>query len=440
MILRRKIYDYLLDWKANKDRKCLLIKGARQVGKSFIVEQFGKENYDSFIEINFIFHPELINAFSGSLAVDDITRALSLSLPEARFIPGRTLIFLDEIQQCPLARTALKSFAIDSRYDVIASGSLLGLHYGQDAEMKEPIPSIPVGYEHQVQMHSLDFEEFLWAKGISEDNISYLHGMLRKEEKIPEPINDHMMDLFRQYIVVGGMPNAVDSYITSNSFAAAHEAQEKILASYDDDISRHAKGTERLKIRKCWASIPQQLAKENRKFQYSKVEPKSTAKKYMGSIHWLEDAAVVNACINATRPEFPISAYSDETDFKLYANDIGLLIAMYGFDMKAAIINKTLTGPAKGGIYENAIADLLVKRGHRLYFFHETGNEQEIEFLITEGSSVIPIEVKSRNGATLSLNRFIERFSPKTAYKLVDGNIGRDGAKLTLPHYLAMFL
>ena len=160
----------------------------------------------------------------------------------------------------------------------------------------------------------------------------------------------------------------------------------------------------------------------------------------MESIHWLEDAAVVNACINATRPEFPISAYSDETDFKLYANDIGLLIAMYGFDMKAAIMNKTLTGPAKGGIYENAIADLLVKGGHRLYFFHETGNEQEIEFLITEGSSVIPIEVKSRNGATLSLNRFIERFSPKTAYKLVDGNIGRDGAKLTLPHYLAMFL
>ena len=439
-MLKRKAYEYLRNWKETKRKECLLIKGARQVGKTYLVEHFAQQNYGHFVEVDFLKNPQATGAFEGSLEVDDILARLSLYYPEATFEAGDTLLFLDEIQECPKARTALKPLAIDGRYDVMASGSLLGLHYGQDPGLKEEIPSVPVGYERQLVMHSLDFEEFLWAFGIGQDTIDYLKGFFDNRLQVPESVNEKMHEYLRQYAVVGGMPEAVSVFLERRSYAAVQEVQEKILSSIEDDIARHSRGSEKVKIRKCWNSIPAQLAKENRKFQYSKVEAKGTSRKFGDSIQWLSDASLVNLCINVATPSFPLRAYEKEGYFKTYVNDTGLLVAMYGYEMKRAILEKTLKGPAKGGIYENLVADLLVKSGYALHYYKPDENDQEIEFLLDTSPQPLPVEVKARNGATRSLDEFMKVFHPAIAYKLVDGNVGYTEPKLTLPHYMAMFL
>ncbi len=439
-MLKRKLYNELINWKATKENECLLVKGARQVGKTYIIEEFGRKNYTSFIELNFIFHPELIPVFDGSLEVDAILLRLSVHFRNIRFIPGETLLFLDEIQRCPNARAALKAFAIDGRYDVVASGSLLGLHYGQDPSLKEEITSVPVGYERHLIMHSLDFEEFLWALGVNDEAVSALRDCYSEQKKVPEDLNSLFMDYFRQYMVVGGMPAVVSKFIETNNYADVHSEQMKILDSYADDINKHASGPDKVKIKKCFDSIPRQLAKENRKFQYSSVESRGNRRKFGGSIDWLADAAVVNVCNNLSHPAFPLNAYEMDDYFKIYVHDTGLLVAMYGFEMKKALLEQTLTGPAKGGIFENLIADMLVKRGYRLHYFKAEENNHEIEFIISKDTTIIPIEVKSKRGATVSLNGFIEKYHTKTAFKFIDGNLGVDGPKTTLPHYMAMFL
>ena len=440
MILKRKLYKELIEWKDNKDKECLLVKGARQVGKTFLIETFGKENYTSFVELNFIFHPELIPVFNGSLEVDDILLRLSAHFRNVAFIPGKTLIFLDEIQRCPNARTALKSFAIDNRFDVIASGSLLGLHYGQDPSLEEDITSVPVGYEKQMVMHSMDFEEFLWAAGMDIEIIEKMRGYFLNRNKIPEDLNGLFMDYFRKYMVVGGMPAVVAKFVETKNYALVHDEQKKILDSYADDINKHASTPEKVKIKKCFDSIPRQLAKENKKFQYSTVESRGNSRKFGSSIDWLNDAAIVHVCSNLSLPSFPLDAYAMDEYFKAYVHDTGLLVAMYGFEMKRPILDQTLTGPAKGGIFENVIADMLVKRGYVLHYFKEGESNYEIEFVISKDASVIPIEVKAKRGATVSLNSFIERFEPKVAYKFIDGNLGVDDCKISLPHYMVMFL
>lgn len=438
-MLKRKIYNELINWKETKEKECLLVKGARQVGKTYLIEEFGKRNYTSFIELNFIFHPELIPVFDGSLEVDDVLLRLSAHLKNVRFIPGKTLIFLDEIQRCPNARAALKAFAIDDRYDVVASGSLLGLHYGQDPSLEEEIPSVPVGYEKHLVMHSMDFEEFLWALGVT-DTVAVLKDCYLQRKKVPEDLNNLFMEYFRQYMVVGGMPAAVAKFMETKNYAAVHSEQMKILDSYADDINKHASSPDKIKIKKCFDSIPRQLAKENRKFQYSSVEPRGNMRKFGGSIDWLADAAVVNVCNNVSNPVFPLNAYEMEDYFKVYVHDTGLLVAMYGFEMKRALLDQTLTGPAKGGIFENLIADMLVKRGYHLHYFKAEENNHEIEFVISKDAKVIPVEVKSKRGATVSLNGFIDKYHPETAIKFIDGNLGVDGSKVTMPHYMAMFL
>ena len=439
-MLKRKIYDELLAWKKAKRKECLLVKGSRQCGKTYIIEQFGKENYSNFFSLNFILSPQLKTIFSGSLLADDLVMKISMFFPGAKFIAGDTLIFLDEIQACPNARTALKSFALDGRFDVIASGSLLGLHYGQDPELEEEIPSVPVGYERQIFMYPLDFEEFLWAKGYIGEQIAMLKSYFEREEKVPSDVNEQMLGLFRQYIVVGGMPAVVSAFIETSNMSEVQAEQEKILASYADDIARHARGSEKQKVHKCWNSIPRQLAKENRKFQYSKVEHGGSGRKFTGSIQWLEDASVVNICSNVSVPKFPLSIYADDDYFKIYMNDTGLLSAMAGFDVKAGIMNKTLEGDLKGGIYENAVAQILKAKGYELYYYRPAENNDEIEFLISKDGNVYPVGVKARRGGTVSMNRYISKFHPVTAYKLIDGNVGREGEKLTIPHYFAAFL
>ena len=388
-MLKRKIYQTLLDWKNTKHNECLLIKGARQVGKSFIIREFGRKNYQSFIELNFYQHPEYISIFDGDLTPDEIYKRISLQVLGVNFVEGETLIFLDEIQHCPNARTAIKFLAQDNRYDVISSGSLLGLHYKE-------IVSIPVGYERQIDMHSLDFEEFLWAYGYDDVAIKNLKEYFFTKEKIPHAIHDKFQQIIREYLVVGGMPDVVNVFFETQNFQAVHQKQIDILREYEEDIKKYAKTTDRQKIKDCYYSIPRQLAKEYTKFQYSTVSPRSTAKKYENALEWLDDAGMIRCVYNVSTPQLPLRAYEKQNEFKVYATDIGLTTALFGFETQAALVQDILKGPAKGGIYENLIFDMLIKRGADLHYIKKENSTQEIEFLMEENCSIIPIEVKSK--------------------------------------------
>ncbi len=431
-MLERKIYNQLLEWKNTKNNECLLVKGARQIGKTYIIEKFGKLNYSSYIYVNFIENPSLMSIFEGSLSAEEIYKKLSVFLLGIKFVENDTLIFLDEIQVCKNARSALKFLAIDNRYDVIASGSLLGINYTEEL-------SIPVGYEKQIIMHSLDFEEFLWAKGINKTAIEYLKEFFEKKIKVDTSINNQFLSYFREYMIVGGMPDVVNKFLETQNYNIVHSTQEKILSSYLDDIAKYASIGDKPKTRNCYLSIPKQLAKENKKFQYSLVEAGGRSRKYKNCLEWLRDANLINYCNNVSTPLFPLKAYEQTDNFKIYLNDIGLLIAMYGFEIKEPILNNTLTGYAKGGIYENAIADILIKKNISLSYYKAERSEQEIEFLLQGNNCVIPIEVKSGNNASISLNNFINEVNPPYAYKFISGNVGVVDKKITLPLYMAMF-
>lgn len=438
-MLKRKAYQKLLEWKNAHHHNCLMVQGARQVGKTYLVREFGKKEYKSFVEINFIKNPELKLIFNDNLDPETIYKKMTAMINGVNLIKGNTLIFLDEIQACGNARTALKFLAEDGRFDVITSGSLLGLTYGEDDDENTEVPlSVPTGYETFLMMYSLDFEEFLWADGY-ENSIPYLKEFFDKKEKVPFVLNDKFETLFREYMVVGGMPEVVSDYVENHDFTRVSAIQEKILENYRFDIAKHAKGAEKIKVRKCYDAIPKQLAKELTKFQYSTVEKGQTSKKYGGSVQWLKDSNLVNPCYNIHEPYLPLIADAYDEQFKLYINDTGLLCAMYGFEVKKAILENTIKGNAKGGIYENIIAEMLVKKGHKLYYY-KPDDSNELEFLIEKNASVIPVEVKAGNIATKSLNRFIESYKPLIAYKLIDGNVGVDGVKLTLPHYMVMFI
>lgn len=443
-MLKRKAYQELLNWKNEKREKglkeALLIKGARQVGKTYLVEQeFGK-TYESFIRINFIETPELKAAFKNHRNPSDIYSSLSIYMPEMKLIPGSTLFFFDEIQTCGDARTAIKFLALDLRFDFIASGSLLGLEYGEDADENVEIPdSIPVGYERPFTMYSLDFEEFLWAKGYSDEHIKQLKHYFDNKEVIPAAINDKFEQLFREYMVVGGMPEVVAAYIVQNDYNEAIRVQDKIIYDYKQDIAKHAKGEQKIKIRACYESVPKQLARELGRFQYSFVEKGKTSRKYGGSIKWLKDSSIVNACYNVSEPFIPLMVNEKEDQFKLYINDTGLLTEMYGRETKIAILNDTIKGHAKGAVYENIVSELLIKKGYSLHYYRPD-DDHELEFLIEKDGAVIPIEVKAGNTSSTSLNKYIETFKPPIAYKLIKGNVGMFESKYTIPHYLLMFI
>jgi len=289
-------------------------------------------------------------------------------------------------------------------------------------------------------MYSLDFEEFLWAKGYNDDAIAYLKDFYISNKEVSKELNDKYLELFREFMIVGGMPEVVQTFIDTNNFQEASKIQGKILADYQDDISKHAKGQEKIKVRQCYDSIPKQLAKEYKKFQYSVVEKGKTSKKYGGSIKWLCDSSLVNKCSNVNEAYIPLLAYEMDDQFKLYLNDTGLLLYLYGPETKLAILNNTLKGNAKGGIYENIISESLLKRGYKLYYYKTQNSSMEIEFVIEKNGEVIPIEVKAGNDSTPSLNSFINKYHPKVSYKFVNGNVGFLDGKKTLPHYMVMFI
>ncbi|MGM9941300.1 MAG: ATP-binding protein [Bulleidia sp.] len=432
-MLKRRIYSELLRWKNKENRKSLLVKGPRQVGKTYIIRAFGTNEYANYIEINFLEHPEFKAIFDGPLSADTIYANMSLYDPEWHFQRGNTLVFLDEIQECPNARAALKFLTIDGRFDVIASGSLLGISF-------KDVPSIPVGYETQMYMYPLDFEEYLWAKGYTDKHFDLLRNAFNTREKINPAVNDTFLHLVREYIAVGGMPEVVNTFLASNNYRDVYEMQNMILNSYYDDISKYAEPFEKPKIKKCYLSLPAQLAKENRKFQYSTVEKGSSARKFGNSIEWLKNAGLIYACTNVATPSFPLIAYENSDYFKAYMSDVGLLTALYGFDLKQSIITNTLSGPMKGGLYENFVAIQLISKDNRLHYFKAQNGDVEIEFLLEREGNIIPVEVKAGNSSSKSLNIVLKRDDIPFGYKLISGNTGIADKKISLPLYMSMFL
>lgn len=433
-MLRRKIYDKLLAWKNNKGKKdAILLRGVRQCGKTYIVREFGKREYKNFIEINFIERPDMQAVFSGNLDVDNMVQQIKLSMPGCQFIPGETLLFLDEIQDAPNARTSLKFWTQDGRFDCIASGSLLGIDYKNEV-------SIPVGYEQQLIMRTLDFEEFIWALGAEVNLKEMLAPYVDGAKRVPEAMHNSLNKYLQEYMVVGGLPEVVDTYIATKDFYQVHLLQEKILRDYQDDIAKYALNQDKIKAKQCFLSIPRQLSKENHKFQYSVVEKKATARKFTNSLDWLHNAGLIDFAYNVNSPWFPLKAYVKEDQFRVYLCDIGLLVAMYGYQLKIALLSDALEGPAKGGIYESLVADILAKRGEELYYYKKEDSTLEIEFILERDCKLVPVEVKARKGSTRSLNELLKMDNIERGYKLTAQNTGVVEKKITLPLYMAAII
>lgn len=415
----------------------MLVNGARQIGKTYIIEKFGRENYESFIELNFALQPELCSVFEGNLDVRAICERLTAIKRDVKLIPGATLIFFDEIQDCPNARTVFKPFALDGRYDVIASGSLLGIKYKKDKIKKTP-RSIPVGFERQVTMYSLSFEEYLEARGFGPESLQILKRSFADREVVPEPINEHYHRLLREYAVVGGMPAVVSAFMDRGHYGEVQDLQEALVKEYIADIHKYADKTDIPKVENCFRAIPRILAKENRKFKYAEVEDRGTARKYLSSVEWLKDAHIATfaECVNVAQTG--LSGYVKEEWFKLYLSDVGLLCSTYGMGVKREILADTLKGCVKGGIYENLIAGILERNGFPVRYYRNDATE--VEFIVETSDGVVPIEVKASNGSTVSLDRLLGSSDISCGIKLTGGNVGVAGKKLTLPHYMAMFL
>ena len=431
-MLERKIMFKLLAWKEKKNKMALVIKGARQVGKTFIIDKFARENYKNYIYINFIETPKYKEIFDGNLDIETLIKQITLTIPKANLVPNETIIFFDEIQECPNARTALKFFAIDKRFDVIASGSLLGINYKE-------VVSFPVGYTETLEMFSLDFEEFLWANGVSREGVSYLKEYFDKKETVPLATHEKMMELFKEYIVVGGMPRVVSEFVETHNFNIVLEIQKEIIRNYLEDIAKYAEGTEKAKARECFLSIPKQLAKDRKKFQYSLVHEGGTARKYERSLMWLYDAGLVNYCYNLALPELPLEGNSVNSQFKIYMNDTGLLISMLEEGSGKDIIDGNL-GIYKGAIYENIIAEIFTKLGKKLYYF-SFKDQLEIDFFIRYNNVATAVEVKAAdNTKSKSLNSVIEKWKVEKGIRLSAKNIGEADKIECYPLYMAMFL
>lgn len=443
-MLKRKIERYLANWKRTPNKKPLVIKGIRQCGKTYIVQKFANDNYENVVYINFILEPDKKLAFAGSLDVDTITLNLSALLPGSRFVADKTCIILDEIQDCRDARTALKAFQIDGRFDVIATGSLLGVRgYGDKKSGKEVMgqDSIPVGYETVVEMYPLDFEEFLWANGISEEVIDKVKSCFDNETPVPEGLHKAMMELLYRYVVVGGLPAVVNCFLETKNIELIYQMQSNLVAEYEEDMVKYANDADKPHIRECFESIPKQLAKENKKFQYSVVRKGGRAAEYMGSIQWLEDAGIVRRCYNTRITELPLEGNAVKDCFKVYATDIGILMAMLDYGTQADILKGNLLA-YKGTIFENLIADFLCKSGQNLYYFHKDSG-LELDFLVRFKGECVVLEVKAKSGKAKSLRTILKNkqvYHVNHGIKLGQYNVGRENDILTMPLYMGFLI
>lgn len=437
---KRKIEKYFQLWKNSKNRKPLVVKGVRQCGKTSSVLKFANQHYKSVIYIDFHQQPQLAAIFNGSLDIDYLTVAISAAIPTAVFEPHNTCLVFDEIQDCPKARSSLKFFKLDGRYDVICTGSLLGVN-GYRNEQHQSDASIPVGFEDIIDMYPMDFEEWTWANGIKKPVFDLLADCLANAQPIPEAIHNRMRELFLQYVIVGGMPEAIKTFLATHDINQTIKVQRQITDEYKADMVKYALPEDKPHIRECFDSIPRQLGRDNKKFTYSVVRKGGRSKEYKGSLQWIEDAGIVRRCYNLHSPELPFSGNAIQSNFKIYMADTGLFISMLDEGTQFDVLNGDLFG-YKGAIFENALADVFGKMGRKLYFFQKT-DSLAIDFFIRYKGKSTPIECKAKNGNAKSLKTLLkhpEKYHIESGIKIGDFNISTNGNTLNLPHYIAFML
>ena len=435
-LLKRKIDSFLLKWKDNPQKKPLIIKGARQIGKTRSIEWFAYNNYSNVIQINFVEQPKYKGIFENGFEINEIIKNISLLNPDFIFTPHDTIFFFDELQACPNCATALKFFKLDGRYDVICSGSLMGINY-------QEIESNSVGYKEDYEMHSMDFEEFLWAKGYSVDFIEELYEHMVKLEPFTQLQMDVLFDLFRDYATLGGMPEVVNTYINNKNFSGTLSIQRQLLIYYREDITKYVEGLDKAKVKAIYNHISTFLAKENKRFQITKISRNARNRDYIGCVEWLADAGVINVCYCMNYPELPLKGNYDPKLYKIYFKDTGLLIASLDEESQEDLRANRNLGTYKGAIYENIVGDMLAKQGYNLFYYNSDKPSLEMDFFLRDANSLIPVEVKAADGATASLNNLLKedkyqdiKYGIKLCYK----NIGFNGKFYTFPYFLTFLL
>ena len=434
--LRRKIDDFLIEWKQSKDKLPLIIKGARQIGKTDSIENFAKNNYKYFVEINFALRPEYKTIFDNGFDVDVIISNISMINPNFIFKPKETLIFFDELQDCINCATSLKAFNIDNRFDVICSGSMMGINYNE-------IESNSVGNKQDYTMYSMDFEEFLWAKGYKETQIEELYICMKECRPLTNTQFDVMMKNFKDYMVLGGMPAIVSKYIKNKNFSGILSMQEQILKDYEEDIAKYANGFDKARILNAYRKVAVFLGNENKKFQISKLGEGARNREYRGITDWLSDAGIINVSYCMEECSLPLKGNYNPGNYRLYFSDTGLLIASLDDEAQDDLRKNQNFNTYKGAIYENIVSDMLVKEGYNLYFYKNTKGTIEMDFFIRDKDSLIPVEVKANDNSTLSLKKLIESNNYKDikyGIKLCNKNIGFNGEFYTFPYFMTFLL
>jgi hypothetical protein len=434
--LKRKIDTFLSIWKGTTDRKPLIVKGPRQIGKTESIRKFGTENYEQVVEINFVEEPKYKMITADGYKAADIIKNISRIDPSKKFVDGKTLIFFDELQEFPDISTTLKFFYLDGRFDVICSGSMLGINYNR-------IESNSVGYKTDYAMYSLDFEEFLWANGYDDVFVNDLLTHMNNLTPFNELELSVCSNLFLDFCILGGMPAVIREYITRGTFEDSLSIQRQLLADYEEDVRKYAVGMDQTRILNVFRQIPLQLAKDNKKFQISKVASGARFKDYRGCIEWLADAGIVNICYCMNYPELPLKGNFDETKYKIYFADSGLLVAMFDEEAQDDLrANKNL-GVYKGALYENVVGEALAKNGYGLYYYKKEDSTLEEDFFVRTTDVLIPLEVKATNGKAKSLRTLInsEKYEDiKYGIKFIGGNIGYTDNIYTFPYFCAFLL
>lgn len=436
MRLKRKIDEYLIEWKNSKNKMPLIVKGARQIGKTDAISNFGKNNYKSFIEINFVLQPEYKDIFDKGFEVDRVIKDITLKNNNCKFIPNETLIFFDEIQEYPSCATSLKAFREDGRFDVICSGSLMGINY-------EKIESNSVGNKIDYTMYSLDFEEFLWAKGINSEQIEDLYQCMKNVEPLSKIQYNVIMENFQEYMIVGGMPLIVKTFVENKTYNGILDMQRQIILDYEEDITKYAGGLDKTKILNAYRKIPVFLGNENKKFQITKITQGARNREYVGVVEWLSNAGIVNICYCMEQVALPLKGNYNPDNYRLYFGDPGLLIASLDEESQYDLRSNKNFNIYKGAIYENVVADMLVKEGYDLYFYRDETGRLEMDFFLRDIESLIPLEVKASDNSTISLNNLIngEKYKDiKYGIKLCNKNIGFNDKFYTFPYCLAFLL
>ena len=434
--LRRKVDKILENWKKTDNRYPLIIKGARQIGKTEAIEHFAKNHYKSIIEINFVLQKQYKTIFDDGFDVDTIIRNISLINPEFQFIENETLFFFDEIQDCINCATSLKSFQIDGRYDVICSGSLMGINY-------QEIESNSVGYKQDYEMYSLDFEEYLWAKGYKDEQIESFYKKMLNIQPLSTLEYNILLDNFREYMVLGGMPKVVFTFVTQKNYSGTLQLQKQLLLDYEEDITKYAGGLDKGRILDIYRKFPIFLGSDNKKFKISKIKKNARNRDYVGVVDWLSNAGIVNVSYCMGLPELPLKGNYNPDNYKLYFGDTGLLIGSLDEEVQEDLRYNKNFNTYKGAIYENIISEILVKQGYKLYFYKNEKSTIEMDFMIRDRNSLIPVEVKANDQATTSLNKLIkdQKYSDiHYGIKFANKNIGFKDYFYTFPYFLAFFL